>query len=105
LSGLTKEQFRTQAFIEIYAEQFGFSPSYEEIRHALGLAAKSGVFRIIGELVERGYLRKLHKRARSIEIIRHVLRPRCCQHCGHDLNETVQPVMIWPKKSEHLRAT
>lgn len=105
MSGLTKQQMRTQAFIEGYVEQFGFCPSYDDIADALGFRSKSNASRIVGILIERGYLRKKHKCARALEVIRHVLTPRCCSQCGHNLNEVVEPVLVWPKNSHHsLRA-
>lgn len=65
--GLTKKQLGCLQFIEGYvAEHDGVSPSYEEIMHALGLHSKSGVHRLIKSLDERGMIRRLPDRARSI---------------------------------------
>ncbi len=47
----------------------GVSPSFEQIRAALGLANRSGVTRLIDALEERGYIRRLRYRARGIEVV------------------------------------
>jgi len=66
----THEQERLLAFIASYqAENFGVSPSFEEMKEALGLKSKCGVHRIILALEERGRIRRIFNRARAIEII------------------------------------
>lgn len=45
------------------------SPTWEEMREALGAKSKSTVSRLIKALVTRGYIRHDFKRIRSIEII------------------------------------
>lgn len=47
----------------------GVSPSFSEIRDALGLAAKSCVFRLLDGLVERGHIRRRACRQRAIEVL------------------------------------
>jgi hypothetical protein len=54
--GLTKQQARALQFISGFVQEFGWSPSYQELANELGLASKSGVHRIIHGLVDRGYL-------------------------------------------------
>jgi len=51
-------------------EQHHVSPSFDEMRNALGLASKSGVHRLVSGLEERGYIRRLANRARAIEILK-----------------------------------
>ena len=48
----------------------GISPSFDEMRIGVGLRSKSGVHRLVTSLNERGYIRRLYHRARSIEVIR-----------------------------------
>ena len=48
------------------------SPSFDEMASAMGLKSKSGVFRLLAGLEERGFIRRLRNRSRAIE----VLRPR-----------------------------
>ena len=46
------------------------SPSFEEMRINLGLSSKSGVHRLISALEERGFIKRLHNKARAIKIIK-----------------------------------
>lgn len=48
----------------------GIPPSFDEMKDALGLKSKSGVHRLITALEERGFIRRLHHRARALEIIK-----------------------------------
>lgn len=68
MTGLTPTQDKVLRFIASRET----SPSYDEIRIALGFASKGGVARIVGQLVERGVLRRLPMRARSLEVISRV---------------------------------
>ena len=46
------------------------SPSFEEMRINLGLSSKSGVHRLISGLEERGFIKRLHNKARAIKVIK-----------------------------------
>lgn len=48
----------------------GVAPSFEEMRIAAGLKSKSGIHRLVKALEERGFIRRLPQRARSIEVLR-----------------------------------
>jgi repressor LexA len=48
----------------------GVPPSFDEMKDALDLRSKSGIHRLITALEERGYIRRLEKRARALEIVR-----------------------------------
>ena len=67
---LTKKQFELLSLLEKRIEECGFAPSFEEMKNSLGLRSKSGIHRLICGLEERGFLRKLPHRARSIEVLR-----------------------------------
>ena len=68
--GLTAKQRNLLAFIENYcAGNLGVSPSFEEMKEASGLKSKSGVHRLIAALEERGHIRRLHGRARALEVL------------------------------------
>lgn len=67
---LTRRQRQLLATIEEHQRLHGVTPSYEEMRLALGLGSKSGVHRLILALEERGHLRRLPNRARAVEILR-----------------------------------
>ena len=66
---LTKQQAKLLAFIKAYQRREKASPSFDEMRVAMGLASKSGIHRIVSSLEERGYIRRLYNRARAIEVL------------------------------------
>lgn len=67
---LTAKQHELLRFIQQRFDDGGISPSFEEMKEALGLKSKSGIHRLISALVERGFLRRLPNRARALEVIR-----------------------------------
>lgn len=67
---LTRKQHELICFIQDRLDQSGISPSFEEMKEALGLRSKSGVHRLISALEERGFLRRLPNRARALEVTR-----------------------------------
>ena len=67
---LTRKQNELLDFLVKHAEEHDVSPSFDEMRDALGLASKSGIHRLVSGLEERGYIRRLANRARAIEILR-----------------------------------
>lgn len=68
---LTEKQHQLLTFLIEHQAEHDISPSFDEMRQAVGLASKSGIHRLISGLEERGYIRKLANRARAIEILRH----------------------------------
>lgn len=56
-------------FVRKYCDENGYSPSYEEIGKAVGIASKSGVKRMVDILIERGRLENLPYRARSLVVV------------------------------------
>lgn len=67
---LTRKQHELICFIEDRLAETGISPSFEEMKEALGLKSKSGVHRLISALEERGFLKRLPNRARALEVVR-----------------------------------
>ncbi len=67
---LTRKQHELLVFIDRYLREGGYSPSFEEMKEALGLRSKSGIHRLISALEERGFLRRHHNRARALEVVR-----------------------------------
>jgi len=67
---LTKKQQQLLSFIDKRVSETGVSPSFEEMKDALGLKSKSGIHRLITALEERGFIRRLPHRARALEVIR-----------------------------------
>ena len=67
---LTKKQHALLLFIAEKIEKQGVSPSYDEMREALDLKSKSGIFRLLNALEERGFIRRLPHRARALEVVK-----------------------------------
>jgi repressor LexA len=67
---LTKKQYELLMFINRRLAQDGVSPSFEEMKDALGLKSKSGIHRLISGLEERGFIRRLAHRARALEVMK-----------------------------------
>ena len=67
---LTAKQHELLHFIQQKLDASGISPSFEEMKEALGLKSKSGIHRLISALEERGFLRRLPNRARALEVVK-----------------------------------
>ncbi len=67
---LTRKQNELLTFIAERLAETGVSPSFDEMKAALGLKSKSGIHRLITALEERGFIRRLPHRARAIEVLR-----------------------------------
>ncbi|PYD47952.1 transcriptional repressor LexA [Novacetimonas pomaceti] len=66
---LTRKQHELLLYIDRHLKQTGFSPSFDEMKDALGLRSKSGIHRLISALEERGFVRRKHHRARALEVV------------------------------------
>src|SRR5438309_11993488 len=67
---LTRKQHELLMFIHERVRETGIPPSFDEMKDALDLKSKSGIHRLITALVERGFLRRMEKRARALEIVK-----------------------------------
>lgn len=67
---LTRKQYELLLFINDRLAEGGVSPSFDEMKEALGLKSKSGIHRLINALEERGFIRRLPHRARALEVLR-----------------------------------
>ncbi|MCY3878490.1 MAG: transcriptional repressor LexA [Rhodobacteraceae bacterium] len=67
---LTKRQLALLEIIDQKIQEYGYSPSYEEMKEEMNLKSKSGVHRLIQALEERGFLRRLENRARALEVLK-----------------------------------
>ena len=67
---LTEKQRTLLVFIHDCLNERGVSPSFDEMKDALGLKSKSGIHRLITALEERGFLKRLPHRARALEVTR-----------------------------------
>ncbi len=69
MTALTARQSDALAFIAAFQAERGFGPSYREIAKGIGLESVGRVHRLVACLEERGAIRRLANRARSIEVI------------------------------------
>ena len=67
---LTRKQYELLMFIHERVRETGIPPSFDEMKEALDLKSKSGIHRLITALVERGFLRRMEKRARALEVLK-----------------------------------
>jgi repressor LexA len=70
VSGLTQRQYDLLVFADERVRETGIPPSFDEMKEALNLKSKSGIHRLITALEERGYIRRMEKRARAIEVVK-----------------------------------
>lgn len=67
---LTPKQHKLLVYIDEFIRENGHSPSFEEMKIAVGLKSKSGIHALINSLEERGFIRKLAHKARALEVIK-----------------------------------
>ena len=67
---LTRKQQELLLFINERLGKDGVSPSFDEMKDAVGLKSKSGIHRLITALEERGFIRRLPHRARALEVLK-----------------------------------
>ena len=66
---LTVKQLKLLEYLKQSFKENSVSPSFEEMKLALGLKSKSGIHRLITALEERGFIKRLHNKARAINIL------------------------------------
>jgi len=67
--GITPQQHRLLQFLRERDTLDLPPPSLEEMAAAVGLKAKSGAHRLVAGLEERGYVRRIGGRQRSVQVI------------------------------------
>ena len=67
---LTKKQYELLMLIHERVRETGIPPSFDEMKDALDLKSKSGIHRLITALEERGFIKRLQKRARALEVVK-----------------------------------
>lgn len=94
---MTRQQAVLLQFLDGYmSEHKGRSPSFDEMKDALGLKAKSGIHRLLSGLAERGYIARRRHQSRSIRILRapgavttadalHAMVSRLCREEGAEV--------------------
>ncbi|MEC7208703.1 MAG: transcriptional repressor LexA [Pseudomonadota bacterium] len=98
---LTGKQHQLLSYLIDYQADKDITPSFDEMRQAVGLASKSGVHRLVSALEERGYIRRLPNRARAIEILRHPGSPASADGASSnvveaDFTESLSSVIALP---------
>ena len=88
---LTRKQYELLMFIHERIRETGVPPSFDEMKEALDLKSKSGIHRLITALEERGFLRRMEKRARALEVLK----------LPDNMAETLRPATT---RSQALRA-
>ena len=77
---LTQRQKQVLDFIADFIEENGYSPSYDELAHALQLSSLATVHKHVQALETRGYLRRGFNQSRSIEVAEKYLQERRQSH-------------------------
>ncbi len=67
---LTRKQQELLLYINDRLAGDGISPSFDEMKDAVGLKSKSGIHRLIVALEERGFIHRLPYRARALEVLK-----------------------------------
>ena len=67
---LTEKQYKLLMFINKVTKETGCSPSFDEMKDAIGLKSKSGIHSLLNALAEREFIKKLPHKARALEVIR-----------------------------------
>ena len=67
---LTKKHLQLYNFIKNYIEENKISPSYDEMKKFLNLKSKSGIFHYLNSIEKLGYIRKINKKSRIVEIVK-----------------------------------
>ena len=66
---ITRRQKEVLDFLNEFTRRNGYSPSYEEIAHGLGLKSLATVHKHVTNLVNKGQIRRDHNRSRSIDVL------------------------------------
>ncbi len=66
---LTRRQRQVYDFIAEFVQSHGYSPSFEEIGHGLGLNSLATVHKHITNLETKGLLKRDYNRSRSIDVL------------------------------------
>lgn len=67
--GLSPQMSKLLDFIQAYQQDNGYCPSFEDMMNHLRLRSKSGVFRLVQELEDRGHVIRLPGQSRSVRAV------------------------------------
>lgn len=85
--GLTQRELECLNLIKFVIESSGgVGPSYEELRRGLESSSKSDIYRLVQSLEQKGWIRRMNYKARSITVVQPISEPPpMCSHCGHEI--------------------
>ena len=84
--GLTERELECLNLIKFAVENSdGVGPSFEELKLGLGYSSKSHIYRLVSALEAKGWIKRLHYKARSITVVNTKTPPPMCSHCGHEI--------------------
>jgi repressor LexA len=66
---LTKRQREILDYVESFLENYGYSPSFEEIARFFGYSSLATVHEHLSNLERKGFLRKNYNKSRSLELV------------------------------------
>ena len=67
---LTPKQYNLLMYVNKVIKETGCCPSFDEMKEAIGLRSKSGIYALLESLEERKFIKKLPHKARALEILR-----------------------------------
>ena len=70
-NSLTRKQERVLGFLKDFLNRHGYPPTVREIAHHLKMAGPHSAKRFLDMLEQKGYIRRIAKSSRAIEIIDH----------------------------------
>lgn len=66
---LTKRQREILDYLQEFIQQYGYAPSLEEIGRRFGLSSLATVHKHLTNLEEKGFIRRVWNRSRSVELL------------------------------------
>lgn len=66
---LTPKQHELLLYLDTCLKETGVCPSFDEMKNHLGLKSKSSIHRLLAELEKRRFIKRLHNKARALEVI------------------------------------
>ena len=67
---LTIKQKKLLDYIKSYYEEKDFFPTFDEMKDNLSIKSKSGIYKLLSSLEDKGYIRKTPHKARAIEFLK-----------------------------------
>ena len=65
---LTIKQKKLLDYIKSYYEDKDLFPTFEEMKDNLSIKSKSGIYKLLSSLEEKGYIKKIPHKARALKL-------------------------------------